>query len=187
VRAGVARESYRQWFPKGGCCRASAAGRCGGSIWRCRQQDVLSFPSSSASSSFSAQPSIHTSPVRPPFRVPGIFRRRLTILQMRVWALYACWYARWCWWTLFGALMRLCGGKGWWLAFCSLLLEIVRRRAREINQSPTTAAIAGSIDCRLGGVAIADSRESLLTPSWLSGVGMSSGVWLLVVGRPRWR
>jgi hypothetical protein len=66
---------------------------------------------------------IHPSiPLRPPIQVSRIFRRRLTILQMRVWALYACWYARWCWLTLFGAFMRLCGGRGWWLAFCSLLL-----------------------------------------------------------------
>jgi hypothetical protein len=62
---------------------------------------------------------IHPSiPLRPPIQVSRIFRRRLTILQMRVWALYACWYARWCWLTLFGAFMRLCGGRGWWLAFC---------------------------------------------------------------------
>jgi hypothetical protein len=109
---------------------------------------------------------IHPSiPLRPPIQVSRIFRRRLTILQMRVWALYACWYARWCWLTLFGAFMRLCGGRGWWLAFCwNRTTESAGNQS--INQSPTTAAaIAGSIDCRLGGVAIAGARESLLTPS----------------------
>ena len=103
-----------------------------------------------------------------PFKGPWVSRWQLTIRQMRVCALYACWYARWCSLTLFWAFMRLRGGGVSVLLCCSNRTTRLGSAAREINQSIPHARprpLRDSIDCCLASAAIAGDRKSLLTPS----------------------
>lgn len=125
---------------------------------------------------------------------PGQSKWQLTILQMRVCALYACWYARWCSLTLFWVFMRLCVARGCMLAFCSS--GIVRLRGKSMpacgHCGIQLAAVLGVANCWCSGIA---AYPILNEWSWDAVGGMVVGgektevevVWLLEASSdPSW-